>query len=544
MKWKKIILYIIVIVVYAGLLYVLINASCGNKKDKSIKTTEEGIVYNTNGYILDYVGESKELVIPEELNGTKIIGLNNNALSEIHFDKLEIPKTIKEFKYDFSKSKINVFHYNGTLKNWCNIEFKDSCYNPMINIDDFYIKDNDGQYISLDTTLALPNGVEEIKRYQFLLDFNDIYLPSSLTKIYANAFGKRKFNSFESIYFKGSIEDWCNVIIEDDQTLSANLFYIYSNEKYELIKKVVIPGSVSKINDFQFCGMKSIEDIVIEDGVKNIGVYSFGNLKEIKSLSLADSIEVIDGVAFDSPSSYKLSHLPENLRKIDAYSFKENVLDLIEHDNGYYFGSKSNPYLVYAGYKEEQSKLIINENARIICGSLLGTPVIGSTIINELVIPSTITYINGFDLTSANNLEIKKIYYNGNIKDWCQIEIDNNFDSQITIDNLYITNSNGIELLKNIVVPKEVSKIGDNQFLGTRLETISIEDGVTSIGNKAFYNCKSLIEVTIPNSVCSIGDKAFSKCDNLKRVYLPSHLKEFESEFRNDGNCEIEFIYS
>ena len=39
---------------------------------------------------------------------------------------------------------------------------------------------------------------------------------------------------------------------------------------------------------------------------------------------------------------------------------------------------------------------------------------------------------------------------------------------------------------------------------------MTIPDSVTSIGNRAFYNCSSLTSVTIPDSVTSIGDYAFS----------------------------------
>lgn len=45
-----------------------------------------------------------------------------------------------------------------------------------------------------------------------------------------------------------------------------------------------------------------------------------------------------------------------------------------------------------------------------------------------------------------------------------------------------------------------------------KLETVIIEDGVTSIGSCAFYGRIGLTSIEIPNSVTSIGDYAFSGC--------------------------------
>ena len=46
------------------------------------------------------------------------------------------------------------------------------------------------------------------------------------------------------------------------------------------------------------------------------------------------------------------------------------------------------------------------------------------------------------------------------------------------------------------------------------------EYSVTSIGEKAFYNCSGLTSVTIPNSVTSIGDRAFAYCSSLTSVHI------------------------
>ena len=45
-----------------------------------------------------------------------------------------------------------------------------------------------------------------------------------------------------------------------------------------------------------------------------------------------------------------------------------------------------------------------------------------------------------------------------------------------------------------------------------KIKKIVIENGVTRIGNCAFYEYKSLTSITIPNSVTNIGDWAFYGC--------------------------------
>ena len=55
------------------------------------------------------------------------------------------------------------------------------------------------------------------------------------------------------------------------------------------------------------------------------------------------------------------------------------------------------------------------------------------------------------------------------------------------------------------------------------ITSVIISDGVTSIGERAFYYCSSLTSVTIPNSVTSIGDYAFYNCSSLTSVTIPNN---------------------
>ena len=56
------------------------------------------------------------------------------------------------------------------------------------------------------------------------------------------------------------------------------------------------------------------------------------------------------------------------------------------------------------------------------------------------------------------------------------------------------------------------------------IQSVVIADGVTSIGNHAFYNCSALTSVTIPNSVTSIGERAFSVCISLTSITIPNSV--------------------
>ena len=58
----------------------------------------------------------------------------------------------------------------------------------------------------------------------------------------------------------------------------------------------------------------------------------------------------------------------------------------------------------------------------------------------------------------------------------------------------------------------------------TRITTVVINNGITSIGNYAFCMCESLTSITIPNSVTSIGRNAFYRCTDLTSITIPDSV--------------------
>ena len=89
----------------------------------------------------------------------------------------------------------------------------------------------------------------------------------------------------------------------------------------------------------------------------------------------------------------------------------------------------------------------------------------------------------------------------------------------------------GCSRLTSVTIPDGVTSIGGGAFqYCSSLTSVTIPDSVTSIGDYAFWGCSSLTGVTIPEGVTSIGDEAFSGCKNLKSLILCGKNTRFGKE--------------
>ncbi len=83
----------------------------------------------------------------------------------------------------------------------------------------------------------------------------------------------------------------------------------------------------------------------------------------------------------------------------------------------------------------------------------------------------------------------------------------------------------GCKSLTSVNIPSSVTSIGYFAFeYCSSLTSVTIPSSVTSIGNFAFNGCSSLTSVTIPSSVTSIGNFAFEYCSSLTSVTIPSSV--------------------
>ncbi len=233
-------------------------------------TTEKLVLPSTyNGYpvvtIMDggfFGSHIKEIVIPE---GIEIIEPNAFEGCE-NLEKITLPSTIKSIgksiiSYESGSSAFSLIkdiYYNGTIENWCNIEF-DNYTNPMGLMSDdgnFYILNENKEYDLL-TEVTFPDSITSIPKQQFynLKSLKKVNLNNNVTSIGAEAFALTGLTS------------------------------------------IVIPNSVTSIGDFAFY-RSELAEVSLPNGMKTIPYGMFSNCKNLESITIPSSVTHIDADAF------------------------------------------------------------------------------------------------------------------------------------------------------------------------------------------------------------------------------------------------------
>ncbi|MBQ3431637.1 MAG: leucine-rich repeat domain-containing protein [Clostridia bacterium] len=104
--------------------------------------------------------------------------------------------------------------------------------------------------------------------------------------------------------------------------------------------------------------------------------------------------------------------------------------------------------------------------------------------------------------------------------------------------------------IQTVVIENDVTTIGEWAFIGcSSLTGITIHNSVTSIGSYAFQS-SGLTSITIPDSVISIGEATFRACSSLTSITIPNSVTSIGSDafygtgvYENSRNWKNGLLY-
>ena len=319
-----------------------------------------------------------------------------------------------------------------------------------------------------------------------------------------------------------------------------------------------------------------ITKAIIEDGVTGIGQSSFDSCSNLSEVSIPDTVTSIGNMAFFECSGLTDVTIPDSVTRIGFDAFQSTGLTSVTIPAGV----TSMGYDVFAGCKSltsinvdsanlnfsSENGVLFNKNM-----TTLDTYPAGKT--GYYIIPDGVTYISDFAFDSCSGLtgivipvsvskidycafggcvNLADVWYYGSREQWPNINIVTDDGGNNTLlnaelhfilhgtcgENLtWVLDQDGVLTISGTGPMDDYSwdnPLPKNQapwrWDARNITSIVIGDGVTHIGERAFWYATSLPEIAIPAGVTSIGDEAFEGCSSLTNIIVDSGNTAFSSE--------------
>ena len=402
------------------------------------------------------------------------------------------------------------------------------------------------------SSLTMPKGVTGIGYAAFrgCGSLTSVTIPASVIDINSAAFSD--CNSLENIAVDGKNIYYISV---DGVLFNKNRTTLVAYPSGKKGTAYTIPKGVTSIgaNAFSYC--RNLIDVTIPENVTSIGGGAFNGCSNLVSVTIPKSVTSIGSIAFENCSSLTNVTIPENVTSIEWGTFYgcKSLTGVIIPENvtvigGHAFDGCSSLISVTI----PKSVTSIGDSAFQNCSRLTNVAIpenvpsiamdtfYGCNSLTSVTIPKSVTAIGVSAFDGCDSM--KDVYYTGNQSQWDKIKIYDWNESLLSA-----------ALHLNSVAPAASGKCGENltwaltddgvlTISGTgemadypnfpdvpwyddreKIMTAVIEPGVTNICSFAFFGCKNLTSVTIPEGVTSIGSYAFNAC-NLTSMEIPASV--------------------
>lgn len=348
------------------------------------------------------------------------------------------------------------------------------------------------------TTSAIPYGVKiiESNAFQNCTSLKHIYIPCTIEKLEGYIFKGCVVSSIwmpMSLYYgDSSVEissDWSSGLYTDKYN-----YFEYSDLWAEMTEDNTLrifgsgelPGRAQVVEYQTFVYPwdlhKDAEKIVIEEGITSIGYLAFEDFTECSEIIIPNSVTKIESYAFSSCNQLAELTIPESVSTISNYAFKncENLSVIYGKS-----GSVAQTVALKNGIKFVDYET--GEEATVIYSGSCGTNAKW-----QLDIYGTLRISGTGDMTSWT--------YNSSSIPWYSYKKD----------------------IKKIIVDEGVTSIGGYAFYDCdQLTEVQINNGVTKIEQYAFAYCEALIKIEVPYTVTSLGKNILYNCDNIVEMTIP-----------------------
>lgn len=456
--------------------------------------------------IVDYLGTSQDLYLPvfKEFNGVRY------QISRIQ---------VEEKKF----ANVKNVYYQGSLLNWCQIEFSSQYSNPMFYATNFYLKNESDDYLLI-KELVIPNDTLIIGDYQFygFTQIESLTLHQDITKIKKDAF--YSLINLKDVYYLGDIVSWCGISFSSQSSNPMNYaenYYIKEEDNFALVEELVIPEEVTIINPYQFVGLKQItkleignnvtkvlnsafkncsnvETIIFGSGLISFGDYSFYGCLSLQEISLNDGFKKIGKYCFTNCSAVITITLPASLTTLGYACFDGlNLLEEVYYKQKIVYWSKisiacesSNP-MCYAKrlyhYDSNKNFVLLNEVSVASSMTKIGKfQFYGFNTMTSITIHAKVTSIQIGAFGNCTNL--KTVKYAGSREKFNMISLEGETSSPMYYANHFYAKENSVYVEVNNFTINNVDQIGKYQYLGFTLNYIVLYP-IERVNYSAFKNC-------------------------------------------------------
>ena len=264
--------------------------------------------------------------------------------------------------------------------------------------------------------------------------------------------------------------------------------------------------SQSQVDIWQlaFTNCTALKTVKLGDGVIGLGGYAFRNCTSLETINFPNSLTTIG--AFDGCDSLKELTIPSSVTRLS-------------------YVSKDDPSKVSHAIQncKNLEKIVIPATVTVIKpGFLAGCP--------KAVIYTTAPSA-AYSFAKENGFKV--VPQNGGSGD-CGTNLYWFFDD--SAGSLVVGGTGGMKDFdrNNDPAPWVLQH-------GSRIKSITIESGVTSIGKDAFANLSSATSIeALPATVESIGDTAFMGCTGLSEISIPANVETIGKDvFKGDASLSI-----